>query len=475
MSFRRPLLLVPVVVAIAAALAPASHAHVRPPAEPPFEPAPPPAAAVHRTFSIARPTLCGPIAGSPYPWDSEYPWPVAPFHEQHPIRGYFGDPRTVFRESNDPQLGAFSFHNGVDIVAADGTPVYPVVTGVVTRVAVNEVVVESAGGRHIFQYWHIAPAVSPGQSVDASRTMLGNVMAPAHHVHLTEIVDGRAVNPLQPGHLTPYDDSTVPTVEGLYLRTEDGKVLSPGAVSGTVDFVARAYDLPALPVPPPWTDLPVSPARVGFQVTTLDGREVLPEETAVDFSQTEPPNTRFFDVYAAGTFQNDPAVGKHFYHGAAGDYLYELSPGGIDTDALRPGPYVVTVTAEDTCGNTGTLTETIDVVAQKRDATASKLTAWPRLEQGWTVVLGVVPRREGVGAARDAAGLAVAAGAEDVGIRTTARVFLVFSGVYGDRWDADRARARLAGLYPRAFVRELRRPVCASRRPPSRRRPSCRA
>jgi len=457
MSRRHPLLLaVPAVLATAAALAPASHAHARRPAQPPFAPAPPPAATIRRTYSVARPTLCGPIAGSPYPWDTEYPWPVEPFREQHPIRGYFGDPRTVFRESSDPQLGAFSFHNGVDIVAPVDTPVYPVVNGVVSEVRVNEAVVSSDGGRHIFQYWHIAPVVSVGQSVEAERTVLGDVTAPARHVHLTEIVDGRAVNPLQPGHLTPYQDSTPPVVDGLYLRGEGGKELSPEAVSGTVVLVARALDTPAVPVPEPWTDLPVSPARVGFELMTLGGREVLPEETAADFASTEPPNRKFFDVYAVGTFQNDPAVGKHFYRGAAGDYLYELTPDGLDTDALRPGPYLVRVGAEDTCGNTGTLDETIDVLPQRHDRTAGfRLLRWPHLREGWTVVIGSIARREGLGAAREAARLAAGAGAERVGIRRTARSFLVFSGVYRSREDADSALARLTGVYPRAFVREV--------------------
>jgi hypothetical protein len=227
-------------------------------------------------------------------------------------------------------------------------------------------------------------------------------------------------------------------------------------VSGTVDFVARALDLPALPVPEPWTGLPVSPARVGFELTTLSGRETLPDETAVDFARTEPPNTKFFDVYAAGTFQNDPAVGKHYYHGAAGDYLYELTPGGVDTDALRPGPYLVTVTAEDTCGNTGRLFEVIDVVAQAHEADDTpKLAAWPRVPEAWTVVVASVPKALGLGAARDAARLALASGATDVGIRATTRSFLVFSGIDFSQAEADDALSRLDGLYPRAFVREL--------------------
>src|SRR5256885_14371861 len=64
---------------------------------------------------------------------SAYPWPIKPFHKQHPIRANFGDPRTRFWNTmltdglDGP--GLFQFHNGLDIAAAEGTPVYPVLSG----------------------------------------------------------------------------------------------------------------------------------------------------------------------------------------------------------------------------------------------------------------------------------------------------------------------------------------------------------
>src|SRR5439155_17362838 len=49
-----------------------------------------------------------------------YGYPIKPFDAEHPIRGYFGDPRTQFL--GPPTLGTvlrgsgkFSFHQGVDI------------------------------------------------------------------------------------------------------------------------------------------------------------------------------------------------------------------------------------------------------------------------------------------------------------------------------------------------------------------------
>jgi hypothetical protein len=474
---RRPLLfLIPALLAIVAALAPGSQAYARTSGAPPFSQAPPPAGAVHHSYRLAKPSLCDQGDAS-----TGYPWPIAPFHEQHPIRGYFGDPRTVFRDSTDPQLGAFSFHNGVDIVAPAGTPVYPVLSGVVTEVKVNEVVVLSDSGSRIFQYWHISPFVGVNDTVEAGRTTLGLVTAPFDHVHLTDIDHSTAQNPLQPAHLTPYRDTTIPVVDGLYLRNQDGTELTPNALTGSIELVAQAFDTPPLPAPEPWTGLPVSPARVGFELTAPDGREVLPEQTPVDFEHSEPSNRAFWDVYVAGTFQNSPAVGKHLLRGVPGEYLYELAPSLIDTTQLRPGRYVVTVSATDTCGNTGTLSEPIRILPQRRDpdrraASGSldnpqpaRLDSWPSgARPAWTVVIASIPVREGLDAAREAARLATDAGIADVGVLNTAQVanlrpgsFVVFTGAYGASDGALDALTHLTSLYPRAYVHEIVRRISA--------------
>src|SRR4029453_15588183 len=92
---------------------------------------------------------------------SAYPWPVKPFHTQHPIRANFGDPRTRFWNTmltdglEGP--GLFQFHNGIDIAAEEGTPVYPVVSGTARLIDGAAVVVRSPGRK--FQYFHIHPAI----------------------------------------------------------------------------------------------------------------------------------------------------------------------------------------------------------------------------------------------------------------------------------------------------------------------------
>ncbi len=134
-----------------------------------------------------------------------YGWPVQPFDRAHPIRGGFGDPRTVFQGSRSEETiregdGGFSFHQGLDISAPDGSPVYAVASGTVVRTRGGRVTVECGNGR-TFQYWHIEPAARVGQRALAGKTLLGFVQPKREHVHLTHLEDGRAVNPLAPKRL----------------------------------------------------------------------------------------------------------------------------------------------------------------------------------------------------------------------------------------------------------------------------------
>ena len=58
-----------------------------------------------------------------------------------------------------------------------------------------------------------------GEQVIASKTILGTIRRRWNHVHLAEIRDSCAVNPLMPGHLTPYLDTTSRTVPAILFQT----------------------------------------------------------------------------------------------------------------------------------------------------------------------------------------------------------------------------------------------------------------
>jgi hypothetical protein len=253
--------------------------------------------------SLVIPTTRASAAGS------GYNWPVKPFDRPHPVRANFGDPRTTF--DGPPTLrslmtskGIFALHFGIDISTPDGTPVYPVRSGVASLVDDRVVSVDSGNGL-VAQYWHIVPTIKAGQRVEAFKTVLGHVMKGYEHVQFTEIDHGRIVNPLAPGHLSPYQDDTAPRVSLISFRqSETGPEVLPEFVHGRVVLIAQAYDVPALPVPGVWNNLPVAPALITWRVESAgDGKVVLPDQTAFDV-RTTLPRVDFWQCYARGTRQN---------------------------------------------------------------------------------------------------------------------------------------------------------------------------
>ena len=138
-----------------------------------------------------------------------YGWPLQPFDKQHAVRSFFDDPRAE-------GTGASSFHFGIDISARDGTPVYAVAPGVV-RLQPDAVALVADTGDRTFSYWHVDPVVADGARV-AAGDEIGTIKAGFGHVHFTEIHGDRYVNPLRPGGIAPYVDSTSPTVVGALRR-----------------------------------------------------------------------------------------------------------------------------------------------------------------------------------------------------------------------------------------------------------------
>lgn len=306
-----------------------------------------------------------------------YGWPLRPFDQEHPLRGSFGDPRTV-QVSDQPvdgplSVGSFSFHNGIDIVARDGTPVYAVVTGSAVVRHAHEVSVHTAGYR-IFQYWHLDPRVKTGQRVIAGETILGTVQHGKHHLHFAEIASMRVVNPLAPGHLGPYRDTEAPAVVGLLARARNGKSVPLARLHGDVELIADALDAQPLRFAGPWWGKPVSPALVRWQLERSDGTVARPWRTVVDFRLHQPPAKQFWKTYAAGTYQNFPVLGDHFDWGKPGLYLYRLTRTPIDTRAFPDGAYRVVVEASDVCGNRGRLEQSV-TVANGDGTTAPQLAA----------------------------------------------------------------------------------------------------
>ena len=283
---------------------------------------------------------------------SAYPWPIKPFHQQHPIRANFGDPRTLFWNTmlTDGLQGPgfFQFHNGIDIAATEGTPVYPVLSGTASLIDGAAVLVRSPG--HKFQYFHIKPAVHDGQHVVAGRTVLGRVIPAVNHVHLTEIRGSRVWNPLARGGIAPYVDHTAPQIDAIFARPLGSLVpIDSATLCGTVSLIAAAHDSPPLPVPGTFSGYPVSPALVTWSLARLDGLVYVPTVPAADFRTTLPLVRNFWNVYARGSYQNAPRFSNQQFF-MPGRFLYDLA-GTFDSRSYPNGTYEVRVHVSDMRGN----------------------------------------------------------------------------------------------------------------------------
>jgi len=314
---------------------------------------------------------------------ASYAWTVRPFDKQHPIRGLFGDPRTVFENGvlaggfDGP--GFFSFHQGVDISAPDGTPIYPVVSRIAHYLGAATLNIDTGlyqGNERVFQYFHVVPIVGEGEQVVARQTVIGYVQAPFAHVHLTEINGTQSVNPLQKGHLSPYADHTRPTIRDALFENQTGLLQTPLGLCGRVEIAVNTFDMPPVPVPGNFHDLPVAPAFVRWDITHLNGAPALAWRTTADFRSTLPANGRFYDIYAKGTYENAPRFGNQQYRSMPGCYLFLLAV-NFDTTSLPNGVYSLSISAADVRGNSAHFRERFSVLNAHSGVCPGSLAAPP--------------------------------------------------------------------------------------------------
>lgn len=247
-----------------------------------------------------------------------YGWPVKPFDVQHPVRGFFNDPRIGSH-------GGQAFHFGIDISAPDGTAVYAVEAGKVYFDSARAIAVVALDRSHAFGYWHIVPVVRSHQTV-TKHELLGHIDKGWGHVHFAESWRKNYVNPLRNDGLGPYTDHTAPTIDAVEL---DGG-----------DLVASAHDMPDPRVPGEWADEPVAPALLQWRVVDADGPGTW--RTAADFRSTMLPASEFTHVYTPATAQN--------HIGRPGQLWFYLARSWNRSATIE-------VRASDTAGNTVTVSE----------------------------------------------------------------------------------------------------------------------
>jgi len=276
------------------------------------------------TVALALPTLAS----------ASYGWPIKPFGQEHPVRGQLNDPRL-----GETDLGQkSSFHNGIDIPTLDGTPVYAVAAGRVSSIYPRRVTVAASGVS--YQYWHITRVVRLGQRIKLHQ-LLAYVYTGYGHLHFAEVRNGKYVNPLRRGALTPYTDQTPPTISAISLYDGTYHDLTNATVSGKVRLTVNAFDTPQLVSPWPWAV--VTPAWIGWQLFAASGQTITTGHW--DLGTTLYPANPL-KVFAPGTRKNS-FINKV---SGVGSYDYWLGP-EWDTTRVQDGTYREVVTVADIRGN----------------------------------------------------------------------------------------------------------------------------
>jgi hypothetical protein len=185
--------------------------------------------------------------------------------------------------------------------------------------------------------------VRTGDEAVAYKTVVGHVEFPWAHVHFSEMRNRVYLNPLRPGAMEPYTDTTRPTAYAVELeRSGDATPVARAAAGGTIDIVAEVADETPLPVGKPWANLRVMPALIRWRIAGAGG-PVTQWQTVVDFRETIPPASAFASVYAKWTRQNRP--------NRVGRYRIYLAH-GWNCGQLKAGWYRVEVETSDTRSNT---------------------------------------------------------------------------------------------------------------------------
>jgi hypothetical protein len=194
-------------------------------------------------------------------------WPLKPFHRQHALRAGLNERRDG------------SLHEGLDIQARDGQPVYAIQPGYA------HILVPSGGEARVrignFIYWHVTIAVKEGEYVKPYSTLVGRVNRHRYgHLHLSEVTaSGQFLNPLRPGGrvLSPWTDTAAPVI-GRPRVMPDGRVL------------VKAFDPQSFGVRTTYETPVLAPAGVAYQVFDEQGRRVVPLEWALRSNRVLPGN-----------------------------------------------------------------------------------------------------------------------------------------------------------------------------------------
>ncbi len=291
----------------------------------------------------------------------KYLWPLAPMNIQKNISGTFGEYRSTTVDGH--------YHNGTDVPAPAGTPVYAVLPGVVAA-AYNDgstgydsyvrVTSQINGQSKNITYYHTNPSVSVGQSVAVGQQVSTIAI---DHVHIIDyrlgssLVDGH-LNAIRPnGGLANYIDTWKPHIRYVKFFLDNSTTqLSTSSLGSKVDIIAHIEEVNGTSS----SAQNNGTYRVGYKILSADKKTVVynPPDDGLRYEYYNLPSNSYVNV---NYFQQESSTSKHVYIVTNGTGASDVANTRIvsnnfwNVNSFPYGNYTVMVYTQDVRGNADTV------------------------------------------------------------------------------------------------------------------------
>jgi len=193
--------------------------------------------------------------------------------------------------------------------------------------------------------------------------LLGYIDVNRHHVHFAEWRGGHYINPLRRGALTPYTDTTPPTIASLSSYNGAYHDLANATLSGTANITANIFDTPQIPSNWPWAR--VTPSWIDWRVIAPNGQSVKLGHWDLSHALC---NKDPLTIFSPGDYANSKR--------GPGNYNYWLGH-SWNTTFFPNGTYWLIVTASDIRSNTTTKITSFSVLNTVPPAPTKALSTSP--------------------------------------------------------------------------------------------------
>lgn len=291
----------------------------------------------------------------------KYPWPIYPQNQQRNIGGTFGEYRSTSTSGH--------YHNGTDMSADGGTPVYAVLSGTVVSafddggtgydsyVRIASVI---DGKTKYLTYYHTRPIVSNGQIVNVGDQISTIAI---DHVHLIDYrigegISGNQINSIRPdGGVQPYNDPWKPYIRYVkFLLDNTDKELNQFQLGNKIDIIVHVEEGNGTSS----ASLNNGTYEIGYKLLSEDKQTVVysPPDDGLRFRYYNIPAN---DYVSVNYYAKESNTSKHVYIVTNGTGASNVASTRVvqnnylDLSEFPIGNYTIMIFTKDTRGNTDTV------------------------------------------------------------------------------------------------------------------------